>query len=83
MTANLADIAAERGIRYFLISFLDLLGAQRAKLVPASAIAEMQVNGAGFAGFAAHFDMTPADPDLIAIPDPASLIQLPWKPEVG
>jgi glutamate---methylamine ligase len=27
--------------------------------------------------------MTPAHPDLFAIPDPDSLIQLPWKPEVG
>jgi glutamine synthetase len=27
--------------------------------------------------------MTPADPDLFAKPDPASFIQLPWKPEVG
>ena len=27
--------------------------------------------------------MTPADPDLFAVPDPQSLIQLPWKPEVG
>ncbi|MBC8050811.1 MAG: type III glutamate--ammonia ligase, partial [Chitinophagales bacterium] len=28
-------------------------------------------------------DMTPADSDMFAVPDPASLIQLPWKPEVG
>jgi glutamine synthetase len=27
--------------------------------------------------------MTPADPDVFAIPDPDSLIQLPWKREVG
>lgn len=27
--------------------------------------------------------MTPADPDLFARPDPDSLIQIPWKPEVG
>ena len=27
--------------------------------------------------------MTPADPDMFAMPDPDSLIQLPWKPEVG
>ena len=80
---QLADQAAQRGIRYFLISFVDLLGQQRAKLVPAAAIAGMQRDGAGFAGFATYFDMSPADPDLVALPDPASLIQLPWKPEVG
>ena len=27
--------------------------------------------------------MTPADSDMFSVPDPDSLIQLPWKPEVG
>ena len=80
---HLADTARERGIRYFLISFVDLLGHLRAKLVPAAAIGTMQKNGAGFAGFAAHFDLVPSDPDMLAIPDASSLIQLPWKPEIG
>ncbi len=83
MTLDLAQFAAERGIRYFMISFTDLFGGQRAKLVPAQAIAEMQSDGAGFAGFATWLDMTPADPDMLAVPDPASVIQLPWKPDVA
>ena len=83
MSTDLAQIAREKGIKYFLVSYTDLFGHQRAKLVPASAISEMQKNGAGFAGFATWLDMSPADPDLFAIPDPESLIQLPWKPEVG
>src|SRR6201995_3802461 len=82
-TPNLAKIAEERGIKYFLISYIDLFGASRAKLVPAAAINGMARNGAGFAGFATWLDMTPADPDLFAVPDPKSLIQLPWKPELG
>ena len=83
MTHPLEQAAKESGIRYFLISFVDLFGVMRAKLVPARAIAEMAEAGAGFAGFAAWLDMTPADPDMFAIPDPDSLIQVPWKPEVG
>ncbi|MEZ5735806.1 MAG: type III glutamate--ammonia ligase [Novosphingobium sp.] len=83
MTINLAEAAKEKGIKYFLISYTDLFGTQRAKLVPASAIGAMQETGAGFAGFASWLDMTPADPDIFGKPDPASLIQLPWKPEVG
>jgi glutamine synthetase len=43
----------------------------------------MQKNGAGFAGFAAYLDMTPADSDMFGLPDADRLIQLPWKPEVG
>jgi glutamine synthetase len=83
MATDLAAAAKERGIKYFLISYTDLFGTQRAKLVPAAAIKGMAKSGAGFAGFATWLDMTPADPDLFAIPDPDSLIQLPWKPEVG
>lgn len=83
MATDLAKIAKEKKIQYFLISFVDMLGVLRAKLVPARAIGDMQKDGAGFAGFAAWLDMTPADPDMFAIPDPDSLIQLPWKPEVG
>ena len=83
MSIDLAHVAEQHGIKYFLISYTDLFGSQRAKLVPAAAIGGMQKAGAGFAGFATWLDMTPADPDLFARPDPASLIQLPWKPEVG
>ena len=83
MAKDLAAAAKAKNIEYFLISFVDMLGQLRAKLVPARAIKGMQKDGAGFAGFAAWLDMTPAHPDLFAIPDPDSLIQLPWKPEIG
>src|ERR1700751_1625446 len=83
MSQDLSNEAPDRGIRYFLISFVDLFGVLRAKLVPAAAIGQMQRDGAAFAGFATHLDLTPADPDMFAMPDPASLIQVPWKPEIG
>jgi glutamate---methylamine ligase len=83
MSQPLFDIAKEKGIRYFLISFTDLFGTQRSKLVPAQAIDAMASSGAGFAGFAAWLDMTPADSDIFAIPDRTNLFQLPWKPEVA
>jgi glutamate---methylamine ligase len=83
MSQDLRKQAADSGIHYFLISFVDLFGVLRAKLVPAAAIAQMQRDGAAFAGFATHLDLTPADPDMFAMPDPASLIQIPWKPEIG
>ena len=79
----LSEIARDRGIRYFLISFTDLFGTQRAKMVPAQAIDRMAVDGAGFAGFAAWLDLTPADPDILAIPDASQMIQLPWQPDVA
>ena len=72
MTQDLAQVAKDRGIRYFMISFTDLFGGQRAKLVPAAAIADMQKDGAGFAGFATWLDMTPAHPDMFGMPDPVA-----------
>jgi len=83
MAKDLSKIAKQKKIKYFLISFVDLFGVLRSKLVPTEAIKDMQKNGAGFAGFATWLDMTPADPDMFAVPDPESLIQLPWQKEVG
>jgi glutamine synthetase len=83
MAKDLAKVARDKKIQYFLISFVDLFGVLRAKLVPAAAIGPMQRDGATFAGFATHLDLTPADPDVFAIPDADSLIQLPWQPELG
>ena len=53
---DLAREAKPRGIEYFPISFTDLFGVMRARLVPAAAIAGMQQDGAGFAGFASWLD---------------------------
>ncbi len=83
MSVDLYEVGKASGIKYFLISFTDLLGIQRSKLVPLSAINGMVKAGAGFAGFATWLDMTPADPDMFAVPDPSTLIQLPWRPEIG
>ncbi|MBX4955795.1 type III glutamate--ammonia ligase [Rhizobium lentis] len=83
MTLDLAAFARDKGIKYFMISYTDLFGGQRAKLVPAESIADMQKDGAGFAGFATWLDLTPAHPDLFAVPDASSVIQLPWKKDVA
>ncbi|NQV44306.1 MAG: type III glutamate--ammonia ligase, partial [Rhodospirillales bacterium] len=80
---DLAKVAKDKKIKYFLISFVDLFGVLRAKLVPARAIGGMQKSGAGFAGFASWLDMTPAYPDMFAMPDADSLIILPWKKDVA
>ena len=83
MAKPLSEIARDKGIRYFLFSFTDLFGVQRSKLVPARSVNDIADSGAGFAGFAAWMDMTPADPDVLGVPDPNSLFQLPWRPEVA
>jgi glutamine synthetase len=83
MAKDLAKWAKDKGVKYFMVSYTDLFGGQRAKLVPTQAINDMAVDGAGFAGFATWLDLTPAHPDMMAVPDPESAIQLPWKRDVA
>ncbi|CDX15496.1 hypothetical protein MPLB_1510194 [Mesorhizobium sp. ORS 3324] len=66
VTNDLAEFARAKNVKYFMISYTDLFGGQRAKLVPAQAIGDMQKDGAGFAGFATWLDLTPAHPDMLA-----------------
>lgn len=81
--ASWKEITERHDIKYFLVAFVDLFGTMRAKIVPATAIERVAKSGAGFAGFATWFDMTPADPDVLVMPDPNSVIPLPWKPGVA
>jgi glutamine synthetase type III len=81
--ASLGTYAKELGIKYFLISFVDLFGTMRAKIVPATAIDTIAKSGAGFAGFATWLDLTPAHPDMLVMPDAETLVQLPWNSEVA
>ncbi len=83
MTGKLEAFAKANDVRYFLFNFTDMRGMQRSKLVPAAAAADMEEAGAGFAGFSTYLVMTPAHPDMFAVPDTASIVQLPWKPEVA
>jgi len=83
MEIDLAEFANEKNVKYFMISYTDLFGGQRAKLVPAQAIGAMQHEGAGFAGFSTYLDLTPAHPDMLAVPDTSAVIQLPWKRDVA
>jgi len=82
--AELVDAVERDGVQFVLCMFVDMHGKPCAKLVPSAAIAEVATAGAGFAGFAAGpLGQTPADPDILAIPDPSSYTVLPWKPEIA
>jgi glutamine synthetase type III len=77
-------LVRDKGIEYFFCSFVEMSGAPKAKLVPATNLDEMATEGAGFAGFAAgDLGQGPHDPDIISIPDFESLTILPWKKNVA
>lgn len=82
MTAPTLDLPAQvdaTGTTFILALFVDLNGKLCAKLVPASAAAELQSDGVGFAGYAVGaIGQEPKDPDLVAMPDPASFTPIPF-----
>src|SRR5262245_60317183 len=86
-TMTLDDVRALVGhgkVEFFLCSFVELTGAPKAKVVPASHLDEMATEGAGFAGFAAgDIGQLPHHPDMFAIPDFRSTTVLPWRPNVA
>ena len=78
---ELAAAVERDGIEFIFAMFVDMHGKPCAKLVPVSALDQTLSEGAGFAGHAAGpMGQTPADPDLIAMPDIATYTPMPWRP---
>src|SRR5438034_3947261 len=84
MRNDIKSLVKDKGIEYFFCSFVELSGAPKAKLVPATHLDDMAREGAGFAGFAAgDLNQGPHDPDVMSIPDFKSLTVLPWRKNVA
>src|SRR5580700_8055235 len=78
---ELRSKAKKDNVEFLLAMFVDMHGKPCAKLVPAEALDVLLSGGAGFAGFAAGpMGQSPADPDMIAVPDPSSYVLAPWQP---
>ncbi|AFM19539.1 gamma-glutamylmethylamide synthetase [Mycolicibacterium chubuense NBB4] len=79
MTQDLAVLAERSGTRFILALFVDLRGKPCAKLVPVEAVDLLATEGVGFAGYAVGaMGQEPKDPDLMALPDPASFTPIPF-----
>lgn len=74
------------GVAFVAVQWVDVHGATKAKLVPRSAW-EATCSpgaGAGFAAFANHgFARGPEHPEMLAVPDPATLTVLPHRPDTA
>ena len=76
--------ASSGEIEFFFAQFVDMYARPSAKLVPAAYLEGLLTDGAGFAGFAAgEIGQVPSDPDIAAIPDPATFTPLPWNKSVA
>ena len=79
---GLEELAARSGTTFILALFVDLRGKPCAKLVPVEAVGELATDGVGFAGYAVGaMGQEPKDPDLVAVPDPASFTPVPFLKE--
>ncbi len=75
---------ADRGIEFLFAQFVDMYAKPSAKLVPANHVDDLFAEGAGFAGFAAgEIGQGPHNPDMAAMPDPASFTPVPWQPNLA
>ena len=73
----LARVVHETGTRFVLAVFTNLRGKPCAKLVPASAVDQLEAGELGFAGYAADaIGQQPRDPDLLVVPDVRSFTSL-------
>lgn len=80
----IVKLIEEKGIEFFLCSFVEMAGVPKAKLVPAQHLHDMASGSAGFAGFAAgNMGQGPHEPDMIAKPDFENLMQVPWRKNVA
>ncbi|GIF19228.1 glutamine synthetase [Actinoplanes tereljensis] len=77
--SELGRLAEAANVRFILALFVDLRGKPCAKLVPVEAVETLATEGVGFAGYAVGaIGQQPRDPDLMAIPDPASFTPVPF-----
>ena len=76
---SLAELVKRDSVEFILALFVDLAGKPCAKLVPAQAVEQLETEGVGFAGYAVGaIGQQPSDPDIMAMPDPASYTPLPF-----
>jgi glutamine synthetase len=81
---DIREKAKSGEIEFFFAQFVDMYARPSAKLVPAAHLEDLLTEGAGFAGFAAgEIGQVPSDPDIAAIPDPATFTPLPWNKSIA
>jgi glutamine synthetase type III len=79
----LKELANNHNVKFILVSFTDLQGRMRSKLVPVSAIDQLMEGGASFAGFAGGYDLRASDTDIVVLPEAETFLVLPWNSEVA
>src|SRR5665213_1958110 len=77
---DVLSIVAEREIRFIRLWFTDILGQLKAFSINATELADAFEGGAGFDGSSITGFNAIEESDMIAVPDPSTFVQLPWRP---
>jgi glutamine synthetase len=74
----------ERGVKYCIGAYVDIHGAQKAKVVPIAHLAHMAEGSERYTGYALDgLGQEPNDDELASVPDLSHVIQLPWEPKLA
>jgi glutamine synthetase len=82
---ELADELAGSGVRYILGAWADVLGRAKAKLVPIDHLPNMLAGSERYTprGMGDLGQMNPNEDECVAMPDPDTLVILPWDSRVA
>jgi glutamine synthetase len=76
----LASGLAEQGVEFVFASFIDITGRVKSKCVPVGSLAELLAGHERYTprGMGDLGRMTPDEDECVTVPDPATLVVLPW-----
>ncbi len=74
----------KRGVKYCIGAYVDIHGAQKAKVVPIAHLPHMMEGSERYTGYALDgLGQAPNDDELASVPDLSHVIQLPWEPKLA
>lgn len=77
---ELARSLAEKGVQFVFASFVDVTGRVKSKCVPVAHVADLLAGHERYTprGLGDLGQMTPDEDECVAVPDPATVVVLPW-----
>lgn len=80
---ELLEFVRENDVKFVRLTFCDLLGVQRNRSILSSELTRAFETGISFDASAVGVFADQQDSDLFLIPDPATMVILPWRPTQG
>ena len=81
---SLQDDLRAKGVKYVIGAYVDIHGAQKAKVVPIDHLPQMAAGSERYTGYALDgLGQAPNEDELASVPDLSQVIQLPWEPKLA